>query len=117
MGYFKANKLSFKKYGDSFYYRKIYFKENPNSRFEVVNFLGTVIIFLLDTQLIKEYYLNQQNYIKHNVIDNFKRLSSSSLLFVYNQEHTNRRKALADVFHHQFVITNILPSVKKICDE
>ena len=103
---------SFRETGDFFGYYKNLPKEDQNVRAHVVNIGDRVVIQLLDSKLIKEFYSNQHNYVKIPFSNAFQVLVGTGLIRAEGKLWKQHRKTLSNLFHYEFLKQNIPLMVK-----
>jgi len=116
IGHFYKMLQSFDKQGDFFYDSKIKARTKPE-RLYVSNIGSDPYVMLHDPVLIKEFCLNQDNYIKEPVtLDLFNPLLGKGLVKVEGQEWKLQKKMLSSSFHFEF-LNAILPNVQKLAND
>jgi cytochrome P450 len=112
------NVQAVKKYGDFYYPEKQWIKKNPSLQAYAMNFADKVLLTLVDTKLIKEFYSKQDHcYVKaHSVIECIFDLTPTGLLTSEGVEWKRQKAIIANVFNYNHLIQNI-PLVSQITDE
>ena len=100
--------------GDCYHKQKQMIKKNPKVRLYAVNYGSVPIIHLIDPILLKEYFKNQQLYIKERSALGFlANIADKSLLFTEGDKWKQQRRLISRVFHYEF-IKEMIPSIQKI---
>ena len=113
IGQFGMMMGAFDEHGDFYYYSKRGSKENP-TRFFCTNMGDNPYIILHDTALIKEFYLNNDNYVKEQLsLDFFPYLLGQGLVIAEGTKWRAQKKMLSSTFHFEF-LNSFLPVIQKI---
>jgi len=116
IGEYKNSIASLKNHGDARYHIKVKAQTKPE-RIVCSNLGSEVQIIPYDTALIKDYYLNSDNYIKDPIfIDLYSQLLGRGLLTSEGKQWKAQRKILSNNFHFGF-LKAILPSVQHTVHE
>ena len=96
-----------KKHRDDQYYSKVASSRHP-TRAICSNLGSEATIVLHDTALIKEFYLNNDNYVKAQcVVEPFKIILGRGVLTSEGSQWKRQRKFLSSVFHFEFLKSNL----------
>ena len=112
-GPFASLTTDLKKYGDAFYSSKIAYEVFPNPRAIAFNIADRAGITLLDPELIKDFYLNQEgNYVKYDLtFKNRARIFGNGVAFAEGNEWKRRRAIATSLMHFEFFEV-ILPKLQ-----
>jgi len=111
IGKFQTCLAAFKEHGDAKHHIKRQAKTNPQ-RAICSNLGGSVTLALYDPSLVKEFYLNSDNYIKDPIfLECFSPLLGKGLLTSEGNQWKAQRKVLSNAFHFGF-LKSVLPSVQ-----
>jgi len=116
LGAYKDCLVAFKEHGDAKHHIKIKAQTQPE-RIKVSNLGPEVMITPYDTALIKEFYLNSDNYIKDPIfLELYSKLLGKGLLTSEGNKWKAQRKILSNAFHFGF-LKAILPTVQQTARE
>ena len=110
-GRYKALTLGIKLHQDDQYFIKRLARMRP-MRAICSNYISSAVVVLKDPKLIKEFYLNSDNYIKDpSVIQNLSFMFDKGLLTDEGNEWRAQRKLFSSFFNLDFLKTN-LPTIQ-----
>jgi len=111
IGSFKNLIPGFQKHGDILHYLKHQARTKPK-KLLCTNIGSKVALSLYDSALVKDFYLNTDNYIKDpSIVTLFEPLFGRGLLTSEGNQWKGQRKALSSAFHFEF-LKSILPTVQ-----
>jgi len=111
IGVFFNNGKLFKKHGDFHYYNKIKARKDPSPIF-CTNFASDAVIYLNDPALVKEFYLNPENYMKDTwYLGLFTLLLGEGLITAEGNQWKKQRKVLSSAFHFE-LMKSMLPRIQ-----
>ena len=121
MGMRKLMKEAEEKYHDVQYYRKHFMVDFPGSRGMVTNFFDKPCLFLADTALKRDYFVNKQPYYtKLPFLQDFLRIDAiekrPSLILAEGDDWKRIRKILSQAFNQDFIASN-MPLMNSIASE
>lgn len=109
---FFENLKDAKEHGDFFYRQKRRLAENPNLRLWVINNGSNVSVYFSDPKLIKEFFQNQDKYVKREFGGAFNAFFGKGIFSAEVATWRRHRKAVSDIFHFDF-----LKSIVPVMDE
>jgi len=118
-GFAKMFRLNVEQYNDISYSRKHLLETHPGSRGVVTNFIDMPLLYLADSSLKKDYFVNKHHYYeKHpifvsNIKNSLIEREKVSLLLAEGDHWKRTRRIVSKTFHHDFIISNIPNIVKK----
>jgi len=111
VGYIKFFITGLTEYGDFLYHSKLGARKNPN-RVLCTNIGPNATLFLRDPALVKEFYLNTDNYIKDPLyLELFNPILGKGLVTSEGNQWKTQRKVMSNVFHFEFM-KSILPNIQ-----
>ena len=111
VGSFKDTEENVIKFGDSHFKNKRRARDTP-SRASCSNWGSSATISLYDPVLIKEFYRNNDNYIKDpSFLSLFSSILGKGLITSEGSQWKNQRKILSSSFHFEF-LKSILPNIQ-----
>jgi len=111
VGYIKNFITGLQEHGDFLYHSKLGARTNP-SRVLCTNIGPDATLFLRDPALVKEFYLNTDNYIKDPLyLELFSPVLGKGLTTSEGNHWKGQRKVMSNVFHFEFM-KSILPSIQ-----
>ena len=113
-------KKQFKETGDFFGFYKQLPKHDQNVRLHVGNIGPKVVLQLLDTKLIKEFYSHQSKYVKIPLSKAFQALVGTGLLRAEGNLWKQHRKTISSLFHYEFLKQNtplIVKTTREFLDQ
>lgn len=116
IGHFPKMMQAVEEHGDFYYHSKKQARENPDRVMCTV--LGSKpYVILHDTALIKEFFLNGDNYVKEPLtLDLFTYLLGEGLVMVEGAKWKSQKKMLSQRFHFEF-LNSILPTIQNLAVE
>jgi len=116
LGGYKHCITAFKKHGDAKHHIKIKAQTEPE-RIKCSNLGPEVIVTPYDTALMKDFFLNSDNYIKDPIfLELYSPLLGRGLLTSEGAKWKAQRKILSNAFHFGF-LKSILPTVQNTARE
>ena len=101
-GTFKSMVKDLQEKNDCMASSKEFSKEHPDAKVFVTNFKSQPLVLLRDTQYIKEFLLNPQNYEKSSTAKALLPLMGTGLLLAEGETWKHHRKVISNVFHNEF---------------
>jgi len=116
IGTYKESLTALKKHGDAAYNSKVKAQTKPE-RIVCSNLGSELLISVSDTAMVKEFYLNSENYVKDPIfLELFATMLGKGLLTSEGKQWKAQRKILSNAFHFGF-LKSVLPSVQNTVRE
>ena len=117
VGYVKSSLENAVKHGDFFHSFKQLNHQDPRPQGFATSISGTVVLWLIDPETIKEFYQNQDRYYTKEIpgFVFFYRLMSEGMLFTEGQTWKRHRRLASLAFNYEFLKQSI-PDVVQTAD-